>query len=60
MSENENKTKKKKSSKCKQCQFYNEEENNCMVKDIKEFREYSRKSAKTCDDFIINDKLVMF
>ena len=60
MSESQNNTKKKKVSKCKQCQFYNAEENNCMVKDVKEFREYSRKNTKTCDDFLTNEKLVMF
>ena len=59
MSENDKKVKKKNMSKCKQCQFYNKEENNCMIKETKEFRKYSRKN-KICDDFLIDEKLVMF
>ena len=58
MAENE-KNNKKKVSKCRQCQFYDKEENNCMVKDIKEFREYNRKN-KDCTDFMIQDKFIMF
>lgn len=51
---------KKNSLKCKQCQFYNKKEDNCMVKSIKEFNEYSRKGNNNCRDFVINDKLIMY
>lgn len=59
MSENK-KNKVTATTKCKQCNFYNKEEDNCKVKSNKEFREYSRKNNNDCNDFLIKDKLVMF
>lgn len=48
---------KKKSFKCKECEFYDREKKICEIKDIKSL---SKQEIKECKDFLVRDELVYY
>ena len=48
---------KKATCKCRQCQFFDKQTNSCEVRNIKNF---NKKDITECDDFLANEKLIMF
>lgn len=46
---------KKAMHKCKKCQFYDKDMNECQAKEIND-----EKDVKECEYFLVKDKLVMF
>lgn len=51
------KQKKKPVCKCKMCQNYNDDTDDCQIRLIKNC---NKKGITNCTDFLIKDKLVMF
>ena len=46
--------------KCRQCQFYDYETDYCMERDIENCSRKNNVNFSKCEDFLINDRLVMF
>lgn len=48
---------KKAMRKCKNCEYYDKEKKDCLVKEIKDC---SEKDIRECEYFLVKEKLVMF
>ena len=55
-----NKKNDKKKIKCKTCQFYDYEDDYCTERDIENCTRQSNINFSKCDDFLIQDRLIMF
>lgn len=55
-----NKKNDKKKIKCRQCQFYDYEMDYCTERDIENCTRQSNVNFSKCDDFLIQDRLIMF
>ncbi len=46
--------------KCRTCQFYDEEGDYCMERDIDSCSKQTNVNFSKCDDYLVRDNLVMF
>lgn len=46
--------------KCKNCQFYDREDDYCMEKDIEFCTKQTNINFSKCEDYLVRDSLVMF
>lgn len=46
--------------KCRNCQFYDSEDDYCTERDIERCTKQTNVNFSKCEDFLIRDKLVMF
>lgn len=46
--------------KCRQCQFYDHDDDYCTERDIENCSRQNNVNFSKCEDFLIQDRLVMF
>ena len=55
-----NKKNDKRRIKCRQCEFYNYDDDYCMERDIENCSRQTNVNFSKCDNFLVRENLVMF